>query len=179
VGDGTVDNNRSAPVDVVGLGSGVAQITVGSNAAACALTTTGGVKCWGNAVFSPVPVDVAGLTTGVSAVDAGMWHFCALTTAGGVKCWGANMHGQLGDGTTLDSISPVEGSPSAGCHYPCEVELPRAQVVCRWRAWPSAERSIRCSRRTSTSWRVCMLPSAQLEQIDRALATALGLRFHL
>src|SRR5262245_54441532 len=57
LGDGTVTQEppygKAIPVDVVGLGSGVAQVTVGYRHA-CALTYVGAVKCWGYNVFGQV-----------------------------------------------------------------------------------------------------------------------------
>ena len=64
----------------------------------CALTTGGGVKCWGNGGYGQLgedstfsrstPVNVLGLTSGVSAIATGGFHTCALLTGGGFKCWG-------------------------------------------------------------------------------------------
>lgn len=107
------------PVDVLGLNSGVAAITLGYRHA-CALTITGGVKCWGNndkgqlgdnsTTNSLAPVNVDGLNSGVVAIAAGYFHTCAITTAGGIKCWGQNNEGQLGDNSTTDRLTPVDVS---------------------------------------------------------------------
>ncbi|MCH8346681.1 MAG: hypothetical protein IIC87_07125, partial [Chloroflexi bacterium] len=120
LGDGNAPNDSSAPVDVSGLTSGIAAVSAGFGHT-CALTTTGGVKCWGlnasgqlgdgSANDSDTPVDVSGLTSGVAAVSAGDGHTCAVTTTGGVKCWGRNFFGELGDGNAPnDSSVPVDAS---------------------------------------------------------------------
>jgi alpha-tubulin suppressor-like RCC1 family protein len=117
LGDGTT-TDRSRPVGVLGLGLPVTAVALGWRHT-CALTTAGGVKCWGHNGFGQLgdgtgtgvraqPVGVSGLDSGVIAVAAGGDHSCALIGAGGVKCWGQNSYGELGDGTTTDRSSPVD-----------------------------------------------------------------------
>ena len=95
----------------------------------CAVTTSGGLKCWGRnnadqlgdgtTTVRLTPVDVAGLTSDVAAVSSGVYHTCAVTTSGALKCWGNNFAGQLGDGTITSRLAPVDvvGSRAAWPPY--------------------------------------------------------------
>jgi hypothetical protein len=134
LGDGTTVTRRTTPVDVTGLGSGVAAIAAGGEHT-CALTTGGAVLCWGSNRYGqlgddlacglgpcPTPVYVTGLGSGVAAISAGGNHTCALMQAGGVKCWGANQWHQLGTET-----AKACGLPPTIQLFPCE-KVPVAVV---------------------------------------------------
>ena len=55
-------------------------------------------------------LSVGGLDLGTVAIGAG--HTCVTVLFSYVWCWGANDDGQLGNGTTVDSVAPVTASAS-------------------------------------------------------------------
>ena len=71
---------------------------------------------------------------GSQSVAAGVAHTCAISTTG-VQCWGIGTNGQLGNGTTTGSMSPVSVSlsgPTAiavGGSHTCDM-LPSGVVHC-------------------------------------------------
>lgn len=113
LGDGT-NSASSVPVQVSGLTSGVTSISAGYGHA-CAVVA-GSAKCWGSQTSffgalgngvdanndgnyddSSVPVQVSGLTAGVTAISANLASSCAVAS-GAAKCWGSQHYGQLGNG---------------------------------------------------------------------------------
>ncbi len=116
LGDGS-NSQQNTPVNVNGLASGVVALAAGASFT-CALTSAGGVKCWGlnssgqlgdNSLFNrATPVDVSGLTANVAVITAGSNHTCALLKSGGMKCWGSNANGQLGDNSTIQRSTAVD-----------------------------------------------------------------------
>lgn len=89
-GSGELGNNSNTssdvPVDVSGIASGAATVSVGGSHA-CAVVS-GTVQCWGLNTFgqlgngsntdSNFPVTVQGIVSGATQVSAGENHTCAL-----------------------------------------------------------------------------------------------------
>jgi alpha-tubulin suppressor-like RCC1 family protein len=126
-GSGEVGNNTNSQADIpvpvldtAGTSplTGIAAVTGGDDDT-CALTTGGGVLCWGSSSNGQngtgpkgstdtfTAQQVVGLTSGVIEIGSGYRHNCAITSSGGVMCWGFNITGQLGNGNTNDSRTPV------------------------------------------------------------------------
>ena len=100
----------ATPTQVPDLG-GVTAISAGRQHTA-ALKGNGEVWAWGDNMFGGVnphgytPVELEELRD-ITAVSAGAHHTVAVRNDGTVWAWGHNWDGQLGDGTTHDSSTPV------------------------------------------------------------------------
>ncbi len=124
---------------------GASQIT-GGYSHSCAIVDTVRARCWGNGAGGQLghrlwtdtnaAVDVYGLTSGASQIEAGWYHTCAVTSTGGVKCWGQGTNGQLGNAAWSNRNSPVDVSGltsvrevCGGAYHSCAV-LASGQVRC-------------------------------------------------
>ena len=80
----------------------------------CAVVN-GSAYCWGHGGAlgdgttndSSVPVQVQGLTSGVTTITSAIGSTTCAMVNGNAYCWGDNTYGQLGDGTTTSSLVPV------------------------------------------------------------------------
>lgn len=139
--NGQLGNNSTAPssspVAVVlpagvtsfaHIAAGLGEIVFGGAQATCALTNAGAAYCWGSNSHgqlgdgttdeSHTPVMVS-VPAGVSFtyLSVGGEHACGLTSTGAVYCWGNNASGQLGNGSTTDSHTPVAVTLPAGVSF--------------------------------------------------------------
>ena len=145
LGDGT-STAQPTPVPISGLASDVEAIAAG-HTHTCALTTGGAAWCWGDNAYGRLgdgtetdrltAVQVVGLSSGVTAITAGVYHTCALAGAGAMLCWGLDAYGQLGDGQpggVSRQLTPVAviglGSGvraiDAGAYHTCAVTAAEA-----------------------------------------------------
>lgn len=125
----------------VSFGAGpVARLELG--AAFGCIVSSGALSCWGandqgQLATDPMVTPTIATPTTMPIVDVadvalGRTHTCALTNAGAIGCWGRNDLGQLGDGSGLGQIAPVEvawppeaGTPIAiasGAQHTCAID---------------------------------------------------------
>ncbi len=149
---GAMDPDGMAPdCDGEGRSHCVAQVSLGAHAG-CAALADRTVWCWGRndenqlgyessdlcperlsngqtraVACHAYPLQVAGLSA-ATAVSVGDAYACALLASGAVRCWGGNTAGQLGNGSSLPSVTPVEVSRithatavAAGATHACAI----------------------------------------------------------
>ena len=127
LGDGTTIN-KLMPTDITSqfnLTSGEIIISVSlGRSYSSALTSTGRVFTWGQNSFGQlgdgttdnklIPTEITSQfnllnnDTVSLLLSSGVYHSSALTSTGRLFTWGINEYGQLGDGTTINKLSPTE-----------------------------------------------------------------------
>ena len=123
VGDGTTIN-RLSPVQVMSSSYGWHDISAGWEHSAAVMqdtasSSTGALFTWGwnesgqlgdgttTNRLSPVHIQIGGVND-FRLVSAGWKHTVAIIAGSTLWTWGDNEYGQLGDGTTMDRLSPVQ-----------------------------------------------------------------------
>ncbi len=88
----------------------------------CAVTRAGSVWCWGNNAYGQLgfagetvaPVEVQNLGGPADEVKChgaeqnATGYTCARMRTGRVRCWGSNSYAELGNGTHVASVTPIE-----------------------------------------------------------------------
>jgi len=128
--------SNSPAIPVTGMTSDVALVSGNRfDDGGCVLDFSGNVKCWGSIKGSGI--SDALLT---NLLSTGQSHACVQTSKG-LVCWGMNTHGQLGNGTSDNSESPVAVKDiqnvialAAGSNHTCAIVDPET-VKC----WGSNE----------------------------------------
>ncbi len=129
-------SQSTTPIVVWGISAVTTIVTGGAHTCAA---IGGLVHCWGyngsgqlgdGSFFSNdilVPVQVVDITNAV-ALGAGESHNCAVLATGAMRCWGSGDNGQLGDGSSTTSASPLAVSGittaigvSGGSNHTCAV----------------------------------------------------------
>lgn len=118
LGDGTT-TSRATPAKVI-FPSSVTSITqIAAGALHSLAVTNDGLYAWGHNSqgdlgdgttvnrLVPVKVQLPASVTWISGVSAGFMDSFAITNDG-LYAWGYNFFGELGDGTTVDKLTPVQ-----------------------------------------------------------------------
>ncbi len=133
------------PLPVAGMGSGVTDVALtatggGTNTTGCAIRS-GAARCWGfnnwgqlgdgTTTQRNAPVQVSGLTSGVTRISVNTSHVCAVQN-GAAKCWGAGQGGVNGDGNgsihnlttpvTPDGLGSGVTDVAAGWRHGCAIQ---------------------------------------------------------
>lgn len=166
LGDGGTYADSNSPL-VIDSGVTYSKVSAGGYHA-CAITTSGVLKCWGKGNASGINSTIDALVPTV--VDAGVSYShiavgeeggCGITTLGVLKCWGGNKFGQVGDPNLTISSTTYQLTPiviDAGVTY---------SKVSMQRAWAGGSSSTHTCGVTSDGNLKCWgaNPNGQLAQV--------------
>jgi len=126
IGSHTVDRTTAVQVLTSSLPVGAIKSVIAGGDLSCAIASDGNAYCWGNNTDGEIaigyktnintPSRLLGgvMPTGtVKAISTSGSNDCAIASDDWVYCWGLNNYGQLGDGTTNTSNTPVRVSTGA------------------------------------------------------------------
>lgn len=113
------------PTKVPKLSGGVRKAALYNTLRSCVIGSDSSLKCAGQNL-NP---DQVIFPSGVTKVDTGPSNACAIVNSA-LKCWGNNSNGLLGDGTLVDSATPVDvvgmssgvTDVSVGLHTVCAIK---------------------------------------------------------
>jgi alpha-tubulin suppressor-like RCC1 family protein len=114
LGSGSTAASSSTPTEIAGDRKFL-EVSAGLGNMACAINLVQSAFCWGagrlgnGGTSSRSPVKVSG-NLAWRQLAAGSGYGCGITTINEAWCWGVNNRGQLGNGTTTGTFTPV---PSA------------------------------------------------------------------
>ena len=125
LGDGTYNSRTSpTPISVLPANRSLVALDIGGMHT-CGILDDGLVYCWGdnshgqfgdgtnNSSTYPRAASLPPGRTAIS-IDAGTFHTCAILDDSSAYCWGINTYGELGDGTTNNSTTPVSVQMPSG-----------------------------------------------------------------
>ena len=137
LGDGTLVS-RLTPVSVIGPNRTFCQISTGVDHTA-ALDKNGMVWSWGGNRWGAIgnntitcycsPVAVGGATKTFCHISAGGRYTAAIDKYGKVWTWGNNYTSQLGDGTTVSKLTPINiaGATKTFCKISAGIGAPASR----------------------------------------------------
>jgi alpha-tubulin suppressor-like RCC1 family protein len=113
----TGSNTDACTNPAAGVCNAASQVSAGGDHT-CAVLLNQTIACWGDNAHgelgvgsiggvADVPVTVEGLPGPALSVSAGQYDTCAIIAAHGAWCWGEGGSGELGNGGTTSSGSPV------------------------------------------------------------------------
>jgi alpha-tubulin suppressor-like RCC1 family protein len=120
----TTSKQTPTAVSTTGVLAGKKLVSISTNpnsTSTCALDDGGVAYCWGDnsagqlgtgttaSAQSPISVVRSGALQGktLTSISVGATYTCATDSVGAAYCWGQNDVGQLGNGSTTNSLSPV------------------------------------------------------------------------
>lgn len=121
LGNSNLGVNSSSPVtmDLSSLAGGdsVTDLGLGEDQG-CLLTGAGAVYCWGSDSVGQLADGTVGgankakpmatlVTSGATQISVGRYHACTMNSSNALQCWGYNAFGQLGQGNTTNSPTPL------------------------------------------------------------------------